>query len=563
MIFRFPLISSVVSNLVLLILVVSIFTPKFMTTDDLRMSFIISGKYGMLEASDYVLFSNVLIGKLLKFLYSIFNSDSLYGYYLLTLLFFANTAVNYLFVKKQGFKMGNFYFLLFFFSVSIFMILNLQFTIVACFLATVGVLFIASWNNLHEKKNLYLYLGCAFLLTSSLVRFDSFILILLLSTFYFLYDFLKLKRIKLSHYFLGAIVGLAFLLQQYSVNYYNASDRFYEFNAERAKITDYGLHERLSSEELSLALKQANWSNNDLRMLNNWFFSDTTIYSIENTSKFTKQCGTGLKEFKLSKLYLIDDIKENYLLFLQMLLFLMILIVRLGQKKGVIMNVIFCFLLIIGLLSFMFFYMRNPPLRIFFPCIALLIITPLLFLQDGEGDSLSSKTRKFTYYGFLFLFVIISSLFVSKNFKVSQNLNARYAYLKDFKLRNKQLTNYFIFDWGGFPYDRVLPIESNGVSAFLEKDMKVLSLGTFQRTNDVKKMLLANNINNVYLGLLTDKACVFINKKASNKRLDYLKKFYEGHLNMSISVDTLISESDFYGFKIHPIAKDSVILKNN
>jgi hypothetical protein len=162
MIFRFPLISSVVSNLVLLILVVSIFTPKFMTTDDLRMSFIISGKYGMLEASDYVLFSNVLIGKLLKFLYSIFNSDSLYGYYLLTLLFFANTAVNYLFVKKQGFKMGNFYFLLFFFSVSIFMILNLQFTIVACFLATVGVLFIASWNNLHEKKNLYLYLGCAF-----------------------------------------------------------------------------------------------------------------------------------------------------------------------------------------------------------------------------------------------------------------------------------------------------------------------------------------------------------------------------------------------------------------
>jgi hypothetical protein len=120
-------------------------------------------------------------------------------------------------------------------------------------------------------------------------------------------------------------------------------------------------------------------------------------------------------------------------------------------------------------------------------------------LQDGEGDSLSSKTRKFTYYGFLFLFVIISSLFVSKNFKVSQNLNARYAYLKDFKLRNKQLTNYFIFDWGGFPYDRVLPIESNGVSAFLEKDMKVLSLGTFQRTNDVKKMLLANNINNVYL----------------------------------------------------------------
>jgi hypothetical protein len=109
------------------------------------------------------------------------------------------------------------------------------------------------------------------------------------------------------------------------------------------KITDYGLHERLSSEELSLALKQANWSNNDLRMLNNWFFSDTTIYSIENTSKFTKQCGTGLKEFKLSKLYLIDDIKENYLLFLQMLLFLMILIVRLGQKKGVIMNVIFVF----------------------------------------------------------------------------------------------------------------------------------------------------------------------------------------------------------------------------
>ena len=557
------LLLSLGANLLLFVLLLLFFVPKFMTTDDLRMSLIISGKYGMLEASDYVLFSNVLIGKLLKFLFTIFKSESLYGYYLLTLLFFANTAINYLLVKKQGFKMGIFYFLLFFFSVSVFMILNLQFTIVACFLATTGVLFIASWNNLNEKKNLYLYLGSTFLLVSSLVRFDSFILILLLSAFYFLYDFLKGKRIKLSHYFLGAIVGLTFLLQQYSVNYYNSTDHFYEFNAERAKITDYGIHERLNSEQLSLALKQANWSNNDLRMMNNWFFSDTTIYSLENTSKFTKQCGTGLKEFKLSKLYLIDDIKENYLLFLLMILFLLILIVRVGQKKVVIINLSFCFLLITGLLSFMFFYMRNPPLRIFFPCITFLIITPLLFLQDGEGENFISKTRKYAYYGFLLSFVIISVLFTKKNFKVSQDLNVRYAYLKDFKLRNKQLTNYFIFDWGGFPYDRVLPIESNGVSSFLEKDMKVLSLGTFQRTNDVKKMLVANNINNVYLGLLKDNTCIFINKKASNKRLDYLKKFYKGHLNISISVDTLISESDFYGFKIHPIAKDSIVVKNN
>ncbi|MFY8184746.1 MAG: hypothetical protein ACOVLD_01650, partial [Bacteroidia bacterium] len=161
-------------------------------------------------------------------------------------------------------------------------------------------------------------------------------------------------------------------------------------------------------------------------------------------------------------------------------------------------------------------------------------------------------------YGFLFLFVIISSLFVRKNFKVSQNLNVRYAYLKDFKLRNIQLTNYFIFDWGGFPYDRLLPIESSVVSAFLEKDMKVLSLGTFQRTNDVKKMLAANNMVDAYSGLLKDNSCVFINKKASSKRLDYLKKFYEGHLNMSISVDTLINENEFYVFKIHPTSEDSI-----
>ena len=563
MIFRFPLIASVVSNLVLLILIVFIFTPKFMTTDDLRMSFIISGKYGMLEASDYVLFSNVLIGKLLKFLFSVFKSDSLYGYYLLTLLFFGNTSINYMLLKRQGFRNGFTYFLLFFFCVSVFMILNLQFTIVACFLAIVGVLFVASWNNLSEKKDLYLYLGSAFLIASSLVRFDSFILILVLSSFYFLYDFLKVKKLKLSHYILGAIVGLAFLLQQYSVNCYNSTDRFYEFNAERAKITDYGVQERLTNEELRPALKQANWSNNDLRMMNNWFFSDTTIYSLENTSKFTKQCGTGLKEFKLSKLYLIDDIKENYLLFLLMLLFLMILIFRLGQKKAVIMNVIFCFLLIIGLLSFMFFYMRNPPLRIFFPCIAFLVITPLLFLQDGEGDSLSSKTRKFTYYGFLFLFVIISSLFVRKNFKVSQNLNVRYAYLKDFKLRNIQLTNYFIFDWGGFPYDRLLPIESNVVSAFLEKDMKVLSLGTFQRTNDVKKMLLDNNKSDVYNALLQDNSCIFINAKASYKRLVYLKKYYKEHFGITIGADTLIKEKDFYAFKIVQLPKDALININS
>src|SRR3954470_23500301 len=77
-------------------LFVAVFTllePTFQTNDDLQLAMIASGTGISLQPDEHLVFTNVLIGHLLKSLYTAWPSVAWYGLYLYGAQFFAQTAI--------------------------------------------------------------------------------------------------------------------------------------------------------------------------------------------------------------------------------------------------------------------------------------------------------------------------------------------------------------------------------------------------------------------------------------------------------------------------------------
>ena len=79
------------------------------TNDDFAMSFLVEGAYG--ERTPYLIFQNVLWGKILVFLYTILPMIKWYAVTMYGMLFLAFSGVTYALIRKHGrnVKTGNFY----------------------------------------------------------------------------------------------------------------------------------------------------------------------------------------------------------------------------------------------------------------------------------------------------------------------------------------------------------------------------------------------------------------------------------------------------------------------
>ena len=96
-----PAMSANLINFVLFCLIYFFFTASFQTNDDVGMMLEAAGVAIAAEPTEYLLFSNVLIGILLKNLYQISTSVAWYGWYLVGSLFVAHWAILYVILKRN------------------------------------------------------------------------------------------------------------------------------------------------------------------------------------------------------------------------------------------------------------------------------------------------------------------------------------------------------------------------------------------------------------------------------------------------------------------------------
>ena len=91
-------------NIIFFVIYVFILGPKHETNDDLALSLLVEGAYG--ERSPYMIYSNILWGKLLVGLYTLLPTIKWYVLLMLLMLFFAYQSMTYVFLRMQGRKIG-------------------------------------------------------------------------------------------------------------------------------------------------------------------------------------------------------------------------------------------------------------------------------------------------------------------------------------------------------------------------------------------------------------------------------------------------------------------------
>lgn len=193
------------------------------------------------EPSEYILFMNVLIAKLLKTLFSFYPSFDWYSAFMVAYLFLGFVALGAAVIKEDNIVQIIIY-TASFISFGLPALVKLQFTLVASILAISGYFTILKSQSSRER-----ILGAFICVLSFLIRHESFLLITVLSFPIFIFESYYQKKSVWGYCFLLIILSFAF--SYYSGNFYDQQNRGYTFNQYRASLTEYNFDEKVSTEQ--------------------------------------------------------------------------------------------------------------------------------------------------------------------------------------------------------------------------------------------------------------------------------------------------------------------------
>jgi hypothetical protein len=281
-----PFRAAVYGNLALFALALVWFAPVYETNDDAGMNLISAG-IGFRDAPDeHLLFTNVLVGLALKGLYLGLPQVAWYGWYQVGALLSAAIAATYCFLRAEQSIWQVVLSLLYFGAVTLPCLVSIQFTKTA-FLLTLAGQWLLVDNLAHGSRRPFLQDSIAILLVGggAAIRFHSALLAILMSlpailcTSWAVGPHRAWRRV--SAFAAAAILAAA--VHQFDAAYYRASadwGDFYPYNALRAEFTDYN---RVNYTPATKAVFDAvGWSENDLAMLQKFFFADPQRYSQGN-----------------------------------------------------------------------------------------------------------------------------------------------------------------------------------------------------------------------------------------------------------------------------------------
>jgi hypothetical protein len=266
------------------------FTPRFDSNDDVAMNLAAAGLVVTDRPDEHLVYTNVVVGLPLQWLYRVAPALPWYGLYQFAVLAAAAAAICYalLRVNPTGRQAAV---ALFFLAVAVLpCLVGLQFTKTAFLASLAGLLLLlaplrgaAPWPRAADAA------GVALVVLGSLVRFQGFQLALVVAAPVAAAGAAAAPGRALRRAALPAAAAvLALALQAYNGRYYARSpgwEDFYAYNALRAEFTDY-LH-YVYSPEAEPALAAAGWEPVDLCLMRNYFFADKDRFSLERLRRFT------------------------------------------------------------------------------------------------------------------------------------------------------------------------------------------------------------------------------------------------------------------------------------
>jgi hypothetical protein len=272
----FPaLVWAVVVNLILFGLLLSCATPNYESNDDLVMQLIASGFYtGQPDA--HLVFTNILIGWVLRFFYETWAGCNWYLVYLLLVHYAALTAIAFLVVSRRGGWRFALLYTGFFLLVETHLLLHLQFTTSAFLIGTAGLLLVVDGltpgHLIHWTRAI---VGLAFWALMCLIREPVALFLVAVACPFLLerFDLVGWRRL------VGAgLACLGILLVLHGANRWaylrdRAWAEYSHYNHLRGEIHDTPLTEYLPQADPAVG-----WSRNDGWMFSEFYFSEPDVY---------------------------------------------------------------------------------------------------------------------------------------------------------------------------------------------------------------------------------------------------------------------------------------------
>jgi hypothetical protein len=425
-----PLLFALVAVLFLQACTVIMLRPSYATNDDIFITMIASGK-GLCPAPDaHLVFTNVLVGDVLKRLYTALPTFPWYGCYLLAAHWLAQTAILYCALvigrdrskpchstgqgaRQTGIRLG--VYALYFALVELCLLNRFQFTTTAFVVSQAGIFLIClAWKRRVEQANSAV-LGplCAavpLLLLGGMIRLESLAMALLVAIpvgLIFLKQFSLRAAIPCA---VAATIAAALVVAAvvYDNRVYENDPTWHGYrslNQLRGQFHDgswtfYG-------PETAAIFEHAGWSENDHAMIARWFSDDPALYS---ESKLSSIAGAypWKSERDMPELWwhAFRDIARNRSV-LAALLALPCILVFIHRGTQARIATLSSLAAALALIALVIWIKKVPPERVYFPLLSFPLAVAMLSFAWPSGNaasaagyfSLGGKVKKWNWLG--------------------------------------------------------------------------------------------------------------------------------------------------------------------
>jgi hypothetical protein len=382
---RMPLRFSLLAVSILQLLVVVVIRPSYETIDDVLMTMAVSGKGISLAPDQHLVFTNILIGDVLKWLYTTAPSLPWYGLYLLAVHFVAQSAILYCALtigrtvsneRQTGVRLG--LYLLCFGLVELQFLNRMQFTTTAFVAAEAGVFsLLLAWRRrvLNPDASVLgpVTTAVALLVLGGMIRLESLAMALLAAGPLVLLFVQGASRRTLIPCGVAAIVA-AVLVAGAVVHDRSAYEQDPQWQGYRALNRLRGNFHDSSftyyAPETASVFARAGWSENDHAMIARWFSDDAGLYNSEKlTGIVSAYPWRASRDMSFLAWDALRDIGRNrtVLAVLLALPFVLMMIPRGEQARA---TVLASALATLPLLVLVVWLKKVPPERVYLPIVS-------------------------------------------------------------------------------------------------------------------------------------------------------------------------------------------------
>lgn len=274
-------------NILLVLAVLCFFIPLYETDDDFTLGVIASGNFGR-EYMQYLIYSNVLYGYVLKFLGIVFGGVNWFivmQYLLLTAAVISIFYVTTFYVPVHVAVFAN---LIFWYAGFFELIQRIQYTRTAALLVIAGFLLI--WNAAEFPGKARNILGIVLCVCGACLRFNCFALCaVFFCPLLFLFCFSKegFRKTVFKKYVirLSVLFCIAGLLMASDFICYSMNEEwsyYKDYNDARTQLLDFGIP---SFQENRERYEEIGFSENDMELLSNWVLADYDKFNYEDLNK--------------------------------------------------------------------------------------------------------------------------------------------------------------------------------------------------------------------------------------------------------------------------------------